>query len=96
MLATINLYDKEKVKEDEYQILSLNYNLTERKITDIFSTNWLELNPFDYLCYDQIYSDYDYCKVFLDSKLIYSGSILDTNELQCKFKHLTRVDEKLD
>lgn len=55
MLATINLYDTDRVKENDYQILTLNYNLTERQISDIFVTDWLELNPFDFICYDQIH-----------------------------------------
>lgn len=95
MLATINLYDTDRVKENDYQILTLNYNLTERQISDMFVTDWLELNPFDFICYDQIHSDYDYCKIFLDNELLYAGSILDANELQCKLKHYTRQDSKL-
>ena len=95
MLLTIKLYDSVKVKDSDYEITNLNYVLTERQIRDIFITNWLELNPFDFICYNTVVDDYDYCKLLLDSKLVYSGIVLDANELQCKLKHLTRQDSPL-
>lgn len=96
MNVQIKLYDVQKVKEQDYAGLTLDFLLAEREVRDIFSTVWLELNAFDYISYDSVKGDFQYCKVFLDSELLYSGSILDVNELQCKIKHLTRVDTKND
>jgi|APGre2960657404_1045060.scaffolds.fasta_scaffold00061_35 hypothetical protein len=95
MLLTVKLYDLKKVQENNYESLILSYILTHRQISDIFKTDWLELNPFDFISYQNFSIEHEYCKLLLDSELVYSGSVLDANELQCKLKHLTRQDNPL-
>lgn len=94
MLLKVHFYDIERVKDSDYCIFTLDFFLTQREISDIFCTEWLELNVFDYLSYEAVFAEYDYCKLFLKDELVYSGNILTVHELQSKLKHLTRVDFK--
>ena len=94
MKILLKLLCTSKFQEDTAVPLEFNFELQERVISDIFNTEWYELGAFDFLSYEAVQSEYDYLKLYLQDVVVYSGKVLTVHELQCKLKHLTRVDQK--
>lgn len=94
MKLLLEFHDSYRSNQENYLPTILQYRLTRLKVSDIFTTTWCELNEFHKVCYLQIHKNFDYLKVRVQDVLIYSGCVLEFDELQYKLKQSTRKDSK--